>query len=205
MRKQCNTIYQKSFVGLNQNQKRLTLANISSNLIETSFLQQNSYLDIDEILVLITKDSNSNIGPPYNGVKVLCTYIRRNRNSLEEIIKKLSGYLKKYKNLNVNLVINVVNSILVLLTEKSQIMNFLDMILPILVRRLYDNFSNWTLIENLNNTIGKLIKIGGIYIQRLVEGFIDELFDNLIKYDPKSMHDNIKFALIVVNWLKICH
>lgn len=70
------------------------------------------------------------------------------------------------------------------------------MILPILVRRLYDNFSNLTLIENLNNTIGKLIKIGGIYIQRLVEGFIDELFDKLIKYDPKTMHDNIKFALI---------
>ena len=200
MRKQySNTIYQKSFISQSAIPRRISLVNNNQNYIFNSYTPQNNIKEFKDILPLLLKDSNSNFGPPYNSVKVLSLYIRRNRNSIEETINQLSQLLqKKLNNIKVNFLINIVNSILVLLTEKSQIINFLDKILPILVFRLYNNFANLSLIENLNNTIGNLIKIGGIYIQRNVENFIDNLFYKLNNNDPKDYkHENLKFALIL--------
>ena len=119
-----NSIYQKSLL----NQRTLSLVNINTpNFLTNSCISQNNKLELDYILPLINKDSNVK-GPPYNSVKIISLYIRKNRNSIEETICKISNYFEQNNNLSINLILNLVNSILVLLIEKSQIMAFLNKI-----------------------------------------------------------------------------
>ena len=119
-----NSIYQKSLL----NQRTLSLVNINTpNFLTNSCISQNNKLELDYILPLINKDSNVK-GPPYNSVKIISLYIRKNRNSIEETICKISNEFETNNNLSINLILNVVNSILVLLIEKSQIMAFLNKI-----------------------------------------------------------------------------
>ena len=191
-----NSIYQKNILNPN---RTLSFVNTNNqNYIFNPFIPQNTKLNLEYILSLVNKDSNVK-GPPYNSVKILCLYIRKNRNSIEEIINKISNYFDVNIYLNINLVLNIVNSILVLLIEKSQIMTFLNKILPILVKRLFNtNIKNLTLIENICNTIGNLIKIGGIYIRRLLVTSTDDLFKNLNNFDPKNFkNENYLFASLL--------
>ena len=199
MRKQySNSIYQKSLVSPSTLSRTFSIVNNTQNIIFNSYLPQNNMIELKDIYSLINKDSNSKSGPPYNSVKILSTYIRRNRNSIEDIINNLSNYFEQNNGLNINLILNIVNSILILLTEKTQIISFLKEILPILVKRLlYSNIKNLTLIENINNTIGNLIKIGGIYYQRYLIADINQLFKNLKNYDPKNKNENFIFASIL--------
>ena len=199
MRKQySNSIYQKSLVSPNTLSRTFSIVNNTQNIIFNSYLPQNNMIELKDIYSLIEKDSNSKSGPPYNSVKALSTYIRRNRNSIEDIINKLSKYFEQNNSLNINLILNIVNSILFLLTEKTQIISFLKEILPILVKRLlFSNIKNLTLIENINNTIGNLIKIGGIYYQRYLISDINQLFNNLNIYDQKNKNENYIFASIL--------
>ena len=64
-------------------------------------------------------------------------------------------------------------------------------------RLLFSNIKNLTLIENINNTIGNLIKIGGIYYQRYLISDINQLFNNLNIYDQKNKNENYIFASIL--------
>ena len=199
MRKQySNSIYQKTFMNQSPLSRSLSIVNNNQNYIINSFMPQNNMLELKDIFELIVKDSNAKCGP-YTSVKILSIYIRKNRNSIEETINKLSKFLDLYKNLNVNLVLYIVNSFLALLIEKSQIISFLNKILPILVKRLFsNNIQNLTLIENISNTIGNLIKIGGIYIRRLLVIFTESLFKELNNFDSKNnKNDNYLFASIL--------
>ncbi len=198
MRKISNSIYQKSLKPQNTLSRSFSIINNTQNYIINTYIPQNNMIEFEDIKTLINKDSNSNIGPPYNSVKILSIYIRRNRNVIEETIKKISEFLEQNNNLNVNLLLNIVNSILVLLIEKSQIISFLNAILPILVKRLLNtNIKNLTLIENMNNTIGNLIKKGGIYIRRYLLGDINKVFNNLNLEKNNSKNENYIFASIL--------
>jgi uncharacterized protein YoxC len=198
MRKQySNSIYQKSLISSSSLSNQLNIINNTQNYVTNTYLPQNNMIEFKDIEELINKDSNSNASPPYNSVKVLSIYIRRNRNTIEDIIKNIANTLKK-KNLDVNLLINIVNSILDLLIEKSQIISFLNAILPILVQKLlHTNIKNLSLIEKLNNTIGHLIKIGGIYIQRFLIEDIDKVFKNLSLEKINNKNENYIFASIL--------
>ena len=193
-----NSIYQKTFINQGPLSRSLSIVNNNQNYIINSYIPQHNILELDDIFVLIVNDSNEKCCL-YNSVKELSLYIRKNRNSIEETINKVSKFLNSNNNLNVNLVLNIVNSFLVLLIEKSQIMSFLNKILPILVKRLLsNNIHNLTLIENISNTIGNLIKIGGIYIRRLLMMYTDNLFKELNNFDSKNnKNDNYLFASIL--------
>ena len=199
MRKQINTsLFQKSLITQNSLSRTMSMININQKFINP-YIPQNNMLDLNDIFQLISNDSNNKCSPPYNSVKILSLYIRKNRNSIEETINKLSNFFDENKNLNVNLVLNVVNSILVLLTEKGQIISFLNKILPILVDRLlYNNIKNLTLIENITNTLGNLIKIGGIYIRKLLTDNIEKILNFYNNFDPKNIkNENFIFASIL--------
>ena len=189
-----NTIYQKSFMTLNR-----TLSTVNTNqniIINNSYIPQNNMLDITEIIQIIGKDSISKCGPPYTSVKILCLYIRKNRNLIEATLNKIYECLEN--DLNINLVINLVNSILALLTEKSQIINYLNKILEILIKKLNGNIKNLTYIENINNTIGNLIKIGGIYIRKLLSDYIDDIFDKFNNLENFKKNENFVFSSILL-------
>ena len=188
-----NSIYQKSLL----NQRALSLVNINTpNFLTNPYITQNNKFELNYIIPLFIKDSNVK-GPPYNSVKILSLYIRKNRNSIEETICKISNEFETNNNLSINLILNVVNSILVLLIEKSQIMAFLNKILPILVKKLLSsNLKNLTLIENICDTIGNLIKIGGIYIRRLLATYTDDIFKNINDY-KNNKNENYLFASIL--------
>ena len=200
MRKQySNSIYQKAFMNQSPLSRSLSIVNNNQNNIFNSYIPQNNMLELNDIFELIVKDSNAKCGP-YNSVKILSLYIRKNRNSIEETINKVSRFLDLYKNLNVNLVLNIINSFLVILIEKSQIMSFLNKILPILVKRLFsNNIQNLAVIEKISNTIGNLIKIGGIYIRRLLATFTENLFKELNNFDSKNnKNDNFFFCFYFI-------
>ena len=191
--------YHRSLVSQNTFSRGLSFANNNQNYIINSHSPHNNMIEIEDILPLIDKDSNSKTGPPYNSVKVLSIYIRRNRNSIEDTINKISNFFKNNKELNVNLSLNIINSILSLLTEKRQIISYLNEILPILTKRLLQgNIKDFTLIENITNTIGNLIKIGDIYIRRLLSTDMNKLFMEINKFDPKNnKNENFIFASIL--------
>ena len=192
-------IYRRSLMSQNTLSKSLNFSNNNQNYIINSLSPQNNMIEIEDIFPLINKDSNSKTGPPYNSVKVLSIYIRRNRNSIEDTINKISNFFKNNKELNVNLTLNIINSILSLLTEKSQIISYLNEILPILTKRLLQsNIKDFTLIENITNTIGNLIKIGDIYIRRLLSTDMNKLFMEINKFDIRiNRNENFIFASIL--------
>ena len=58
---------------------------------------------------------------------------------------------------------------------------------------------NLSLIENVNNTIGNLIKIGGIYIRKLLGDIIDDILKKFNNLDPKNIkNENLIFASILL-------
>ena len=192
------SLYQKPFISQNTLKRTLTMIKISPNYIVNSYNPKNNFLELEDIFTSIKRESNSKCVPPYNSVKVLSLYIRRNRNSIEETISKLSQTLEQNIDINANLIVNIVNSILVILTEKSQIISFLNKILVILVRKL-NNIKNLTLIETVNNTIGNLIKIGGIYIRKLLGDIIDDLLKKFTNLDLKNIkNENFVFSSILL-------
>ena len=192
-------IYRRSLMSQNTLSKSLNFSNNNQNYIINSLSPQNNMIEIEDIFPLINKDSNSKTGPPYNSVKVLSIYIRRNRNSIEDTINKISNFFKNNKELNVNLTLNIINSILSLLTEKSQIISYLNEILPILTKRLLQsNIKDFTLIENITNTIGNLIKIGDIYIRRLLSTDMNKLFMEINKFDIRINRNDICVKLLKI-------
>ena len=73
--------------------------------------------------------------------------------------------------------------------ENNQIINFIYLMMPILIKSLYQIKSPTSpAIDKLNNFIGKLIKQGGIYIRELIENNIDDLLEQFSD-DEKYIED----------------
>ena len=158
---------------------------------DNSNFSQNSK-ELNDIFVQIQSEANKN--PPYHSVKILCIYLNKNRNNSDEIIKKISLFLDDNQNLSDSIILNTINSIQNILTENSQVITFLNMMLPILIHSL--NFGNrdLKLIDNILETIGNLIKIGEIYTRQIVENIIDSLYDKFSN-NSKNLKDNkVKYA-----------
>ena len=185
------------FIPQNTN-RRLSVLGPSATLISFIPPENKSASELEEIFQLILAESNEKNGP-YHSSKVLSFYIRKNRNSIEEIIKKLSGFFDNYyNNLNKNLVLSIVNSMLNLLTEKSQIINFLNKMLPILVNILNSQNDN-SFLEKINYTIGRLIKIGGIYTRKIIENYINFIFNKFLKNPNLKIPNLLLLCKIIEN------
>ena len=183
-------------------QNRMTLINQAINPSYTMvpiFHQENFSSDINEIFNKIKAESISSLPTTsYPSLQLLSFYIRRNRQNLDEIIKKISFFLNSNSDLNNKILVNTINMVLNLLTENNHIINFINMILPILVNNLAFSNKSLSAFEEINNTIGRLIKFGGMSIKQIIEKNIESLFLKFLKENEFTSfkYENTKFALI---------
>ena len=124
--------------------------------------------------------SEKESSPPFQSIKLLCNFLNKNRTNTEEIIKNISLFFNGNDKIPDIIILNTVNNILPLLSENTQVINFLNMILPILVHIIYYNNKSISSIDDLIQTIGYIIKKGGIYTRQIIENNIDSLFDNFL-------------------------
>ena len=170
-----------------------------SHTISPIIQQENYISDINDIFNKIKAESTSNLQTSsFQSVTLLSFYIRRNRQNLDEIIRKISFFFNSNSDINNKILVNSINMILNLLTENNHIINFINMILPILVNYLTFYNKSLSVFEEINNTIGRLIKIGGISIKQIIEKNIESLMLKFLKENEFTSFkfENTKFALI---------
>ena len=161
-------------LSLNINDKRTnSLKKISSNMDQSFSGNQ----ELSNIFYSIASESSQTNELKFKTVDLLSIYIRKNRNKVNETIKEISYFFSKVK-INPELLIKCLDGVYNSLMENNQIISFLYLIIPILIKSLYQIKSpNSPVIEKLNNFIGKLLKQGGIYIRELIENNIDDLLE----------------------------
>ena len=191
-----NAIYRKTVVV--KSSRRLSLFQQNQNLLfGTSLFPSEGKLELTEIFKESKRESLLGYNPPYQSVKHLSNYIRRNRNNIEETIKSFYSFLVNNADLSEKIIINITDTILNLLTENSQIINFINNIFPALFNKFYLMNNNITLIEDINNITGKLIKIGVIYSRQIIENYIDLLF-NKLSNENDSKNDNKRLVILFI-------
>ena len=181
-----------------KNTRRFSIFQQNQNLLFGNFFPSESKSDneLKEIFKEAKKESTLRYKPPYQSIKTLSFYIRRNRNNMEDIIKSLNKFLDNEESLSEKIIVNIIDTVLNLLTENSQIINFINNIFPVLVSKFYLTNQNISFLEELNNTIGKLIKIGVIYSRQIIENNIDSLF-NKVSNENYLKAENTKCAIIL--------
>ena len=153
--------------------------------------------ELNKIFLQIQLDSKTNSQP--HGIKLLCLYINKNRNKIHEIIKIISIFLNN-ENLSVLTIINAINSIQNILVENNHIIIFLKMMLPILNHLINHENNELSLIDNILEVIGNLIKLGEIYTRQIIENLIDIVFEKFSKslngYKIKYSYINLLIVII---------
>jgi len=163
-----------SSLSLNINDKRTnTIKKISFNLDQNFSKNQ----ELVNIFNSIASESSKINDLQFNTADLLSIYIRKNRNKVNETIKEISNFFSKEK-INPELLIQCIEGVYNSLMENNQIISFLYLMMPILIKSLYQIKSqNSPTIDKLTNFIGKLLKKGGIYIRELIENNLDDLLE----------------------------
>jgi len=185
-----------SSLSLNINNKRTnTLKKISFNL-DKSFSENQ---ELANIFNAIESESSQINELKFKTVDLLSIYIRKNRNKVNETIKEISYFFSQAK-IDPELLIQCIDGVYNSLMENNQIINFLYLMVPILIKSLYQIKSpDSSTIDKLNNFIGKSLKQGGIYIRELIESNIDHLlgeFTNDEKYIEVGNRKKISIQLL---------
>ena len=190
-----SSIFRKSVIV--KNTRRLSILQQNQNLLFSNFFTSETKSDtgLKEIFKEIKKESLFKYNPPYQSIINLSYYIRKNRNNIEEIIKHLNKFLDE-ESLSEKIIVNIIYKVLNILTENNQIINFINNIFPVLVSKFYLTNQNISFLGELNNTIGKLIKIGVIYSRQIIENNIDSLF-NKVSNENYLKAENTKCAIIL--------
>ena len=142
-------------LSLNINDKRTnTLKKISFNL-DQSFSENQ---ELTNIFNSIESESSKKNELNFSTADLLSIYIRKNRNKVNETIKEISNFLSKVK-ISTELLIQCVDGVYNSLMENNQIISFLYLMMPILIKSLYQIKSpNSPTIDKLNNFIGKFTR-----------------------------------------------
>ena len=123
LRKSINpTLFRKSLVV--NNSRRLSFLGQNQNFLFGSFSVPETKSELKEIFTEAKKESSFGYDPPYQSVKHLSYYIRKNRNNIEETIKNFYSFLVDNADLSEKIIISITDTILNLLTENSQIICF---------------------------------------------------------------------------------
>ena len=153
--------------------------------------------ELEDIFDLINKESKIYNEPPFNSVKQLKIYIRRNRNSIENIINKVIKLLQNIS--NVNMMLSIVKTLFDLVTEGRN--HHLSNLIDVLIRKL-DNMPQTASvsIEKIVNTISDLIKLDNISIQKFLENVINSILNKLTKSNEQknAKTENAKFYCILL-------
>jgi hypothetical protein len=126
---------------------------------------------------------------------ILYYYIRKNPKIKNDIIEKITTTLKNNGNMYYKSIIKCINILLDLLIDNFQIINLLNVTLPLLLSNLFqeENIKNIDSIHEICIFIGKLIKIGNTHISGLIEEIVDTIFLDIFNEKPDC---NMYYAYI---------
>ena len=205
IRKSISTAIFRKSLGITNNKRFSLLFPQNQNIIFGSFTSsetKSESKELQEIFNESKKESLLGYKPPYQSVIHLSFFIRRNRNYIEETIKQFYIFLISNTDLSEKIIINITETILNSLTENSQIINFINNIFPTLFNIFYLMNYNFSLIEDINNITGKLIKIGIIYSRQIIENNIDLLFGKLSENDSINVNNKKLIILFICKFIQ---
>ena len=205
LRKSISTALLRKSLATKNSNKRLAIFPQTQNLLFGNYSTTETKSELKELREIFTeskKESLLGYKPPYQSVIHLSFFIRRNRNYIEETIKNYYLFLLSNSDLSEKIIINMTDTILNSLTENSQIINFINSIFPVLFNYFYLMNNNITLIEEINNITGKIIKIGIIYSRQIIENNIDLLFNKIAENEPKNENNKKLIILFICKFIQ---
>lgn len=120
--------------------------------------------------------------------KQLALFISRNRNSSEDMIPKISQVFNSSNEIGDRVMIKVIQNVIQVLTNSNnQMINFLNIIFPLLFHIVFYANRNPEEFRIITKMIGNLVIVGGNHTCQIIESNIDSLFD---KFNSES---NFKF------------
>ena len=182
--------FDTSSISSNKKNLELSFPNPMNPLNNPDNKRQN---ELDLIIKLMISETESYTT---NFETILYFYIRKNPKFKNEIIEKITVTLKNNPNIYYKSIIKYINTILDLLIDNFQIINLLNITLPILLSNLFldENIKNIDSIHEICVFIGKLIKIGNTHISGLIEEIVDTIFLDIFH---ESQYDcNMYYAYI---------
>jgi hypothetical protein len=185
-----------SFHKSHANQKNDLLLDYNKSNIINSF-KEDKENELNEIYRLILNESSKKNDPPFKSVKKLSNYIRRNRNYMSNINEKVIDLIKNIN--NVNLIINIINTILDLVVDKR---NYnLNNIIEILLKKL-DNNTQMPMVsvEKMVDKISDLIKLDNISFKKYLELITNRIISIVVKPNEIKITkiENTKFYSILL-------
>ena len=189
----------KSYSSMSQyNNKRTNTSRIISfNINQENNLNIKVTDELKSIFNSILSESSQSTELKYTSNELLSMYIRKNRNKLNETLLEISKFFNNTK-INTELLIQCMDSVYYSLMENNQIINFLNLMIPILIKSLNQmKNQNLSAINKLASFIGKLIKQGGIYIRELIESNIDILLEKFNDEDVNFMNEGNTKAICI--------
>ena len=136
IRKPINPVVIRKSVVAN-NTRRISMLQNSQNLILASLFPLETKSELNEIFNEAKKESVLGYEPPFQSITHLSYYIRKNRNNIDETIKNLHIFIDQEECLTEKIIVNIIDTVLNLLTENSQIINFINKMFPSLISRYY--------------------------------------------------------------------
>ena len=173
-----NKIYINRLSFNNSNTKRTNTSKMISINSKENNINFGSNDELRNIFNSILSETSKSNEIKFNSNELLSNYIKKNRNKINETLIEISKFFDNIK-INSDLLIQCIDDVFNSLMEFNQIINFLNLMVPVLIKSLYQiKAQNLSLINKLTTIIGKIIKQGGIYIRELIENNIDMLFDH---------------------------
>ena len=181
----------KPFINQNNN----IYNNLSQNLLSGNY--NTSLNDIFKLIIEEAKISHKPVDS-FNSIKLLEIYIRKNRNNIDIIVKKI---IDNENNLDENVLTFIIELVQNLITENSKLINFLQKIIPFLINMLSKNI-DLNGIAKVNLTLKHLIKLGGINTRKIVEDNLETLIKKFVdkknfKYETTKL-SYIQFFYVVL-------
>jgi len=190
--------FDSSSLNLNKNNIELSFPN-PMNPLNNSDNSKKSELDLIIKLMISETESYST-----SFDMILYFYIRKNPKIKNDIIEKITVTLKNNTNIYYKSIIKAINTMLDLLIDNFQIINLLNVTLPLLLNNLFqeENIKNVDSIHEICNFIGKLIKIGNNHISGLIEEIVDIIFLDVFTEstnDPNMLYAYIHLLSEIMN------
>ena len=162
--------------------------------LSINYNNQNQKEELNNILRLIKLETDTNTTRFDTLINI---FLRRNPKIKSEVIEKILNFLSR-NNIHYKAIIKCLNAILELIVDNFQIINILNIVMPLLLNNLFqeENLKNIEAIHDISNFIGKLIKIGNTHIFGLIEEILDWIFFNIF-------NENIREANLLYPYINL--
>ena len=191
-----NSNYELRRSFLPQNPMNNILQNISlnSSLISNPQTQNILNTNINDIFKMIIEESKTSYKSvdSYKSIKLFELYIRKNRSNIDLIVKKI---IESENLLNETVLTYIIELVQNLMIENSKSINFLQKIIPFLINILSKNI-DLPAIYKINNTLKRLIKVGGNNTRKIIEDSLESLIQKFVTDNKSFKYESTKLAYI---------